>query len=370
MQPPLPHHPHPHVNGQPPQVPMPNTRPPPPPTHCHAPQAPSTRQPLSQSPQPLSPPPQAAQVPHRAPPPHAPPSGTPPHALVEGAKPPAPPQRLDPKSLERASGLLANEQEKRGKLHQQYRSSYEHVCHHLLWHLDQQRGLAEAVLGFVKQRQAVDMQYAASLQKLPPIAIASGTPAGLRAAFAAVSDMPSKTATSYQQNADAMAQGPVKKLAQLVAEMEAGTRAIRVQVSKALARASAGFQELQGLMAALHKGMAGALHMEDPYLLALKIKRSILSTSDEEKEIADAVCTLLQDVRRIHSRNIEGLKLIMRWSRVGLGWAALGVLFYLFTWLGLVCFGLVLVCLGLDWAGLVWFGVIQLRFGWFGFDLI
>ena len=59
---------------------------------------------------------------------------------------------------------------------------------------------------------------------------------------------------------EATAQGPLKKLTQLVAEMDAANKAIRGQITKALSRLSGTHQEVQALMKALHKGMAGTFH--------------------------------------------------------------------------------------------------------------
>lgn len=36
------------------------------------------------------------------------------------------------------------------------------VCHHVVWHLEQQRVLAHALLAAFKQREAADLQYAAA----------------------------------------------------------------------------------------------------------------------------------------------------------------------------------------------------------------
>eukprot|EP00667_Euglena_gracilis_P024942 EG_transcript_29004 len=67
-------------------------------------------------------------------------------------------------ALEPPSGVLMTQQESRARLHQRHRSTCDHVCHHLVWHLDQQRALAQSVLAFFKQREAVDLQYAAALK--------------------------------------------------------------------------------------------------------------------------------------------------------------------------------------------------------------
>eukprot|EP00668_Euglena_longa_P000786 GGOE01000951.1.p1 GENE.GGOE01000951.1~~GGOE01000951.1.p1 ORF type:complete len:456 (+),score=121.70 GGOE01000951.1:101-1369(+) len=208
-------------------------------------------------------------------------------------------------------GVLMTQQETRARLHQRHRSTCDHVCHHLVWHLDQQRALAQGILAFFRQREALDLQYAAALKALPPVPVPSGASAAMRAALLAVSEVPAKTADGLTNVAQALAAGPHKKMTELLGSMDATNRVVKSQMAKALQSLSNSFQDVQSLHVALQKGVAGAVHREDPYTIALKIKKAVHAMSSVEDEATSALRTLLRDVRQIHHRNVESLKLIL-----------------------------------------------------------
>uniref|UniRef100_A0A7S1IK86 PH domain-containing protein n=1 Tax=Eutreptiella gymnastica TaxID=73025 RepID=A0A7S1IK86_9EUGL len=206
---------------------------------------------------------------------------------------------------------LVREHQQRAQVYQKHRSSCDHVRHHLLWHLEQQRALTQSIHGYFAQRDALDQQYAGALRKLAPIPVSSTTPATLQPALAAMSSIPAKTAEHYEKMSQALAKGPATKLAQLASEMDSSYNVIKNQFAKALAQFTSQFQEIEQLHNALQREIAGAFHREDPYLLGLQIQKALASLPAAETNVTNGLGILLHDVRRIHTRNVEHLKTIL-----------------------------------------------------------
>lgn len=108
-----------------------------------------------------------------------------------------------------------------------------------------------------------------------------------------------------------MAAGPKKKIVQLIGDMDSSYRVVRDQSTKALQQFTSAFQEIDALNAELQKGLAGAFHREDPYLLGLQIKRCLQALVGVERNVTANLRTLLQDVRKIYSRNTDFLKAVV-----------------------------------------------------------
>eukprot|EP00667_Euglena_gracilis_P006123 EG_transcript_6167 len=227
--------------------------------------------------------------------------------------------RQNTEELKSARERLERHHAQRKVLHAHNKGVRDALLAQLLGRLTTGKAVCEDLVAYLKSQAGYDAEAAAQHRKAGEQLEANGRQhpevGTLRRCVEALATSSSVAHTHFTSISDAVRTDSLKRLQQLIVDLEGRTKAIKEDAAKAAKGLTQHVDKVNGLykdyQQAVSLAESGAMVEADPYIAGVQYEAALAELKDVERAFGETLSTLVQEVDRLDRSRLDTLRAIL-----------------------------------------------------------